>query len=287
MRSDVLLQGLGEGKAGNELNNNLMDEDSTGGMTETDLTRLLLENNENSNHFLSTSTRSTVSSNASDCMDSPAGPSHEHQQTRIGGSSAPSSPANSSVASSSHELTLPSLAINPMDISKTLPQYLGLNLSQAISLFNGKLMPRLNFGSEEEEDSEDEDNDKDSHEDEQLNEGAQDLSLKSSRSSVVSGNNSTDNADEDSQRQMTSITLLETLQHLKVVTKTDDKIKQKLKKKTMTGIPKSVSQEKKHAFGSSKGSASGPSGGHAKRGVLPKQATSIMRSWLFQHIVVS
>lgn len=24
-----------------------------------------------------------------------------------------------------------------------------------------------------------------------------------------------------------------------------------------------------------------------KRGVLPKQATSIMRSWLFQHIVVS
>lgn len=28
-------------------------------------------------------------------------------------------------------------------------------------------------------------------------------------------------------------------------------------------------------------------GGHSKRGVLPKQATSIMRSWLFQHIVVS
>ena len=27
--------------------------------------------------------------------------------------------------------------------------------------------------------------------------------------------------------------------------------------------------------------------GHSKRGVLPKQATSIMRSWLFQHIVVS
>ncbi|XP_017488633.1 PREDICTED: homeobox protein PKNOX2-like, partial [Rhagoletis zephyria] len=26
-------------------------------------------------------------------------------------------------------------------------------------------------------------------------------------------------------------------------------------------------------------------GGHSKRGVLPKQATSIMRSWLFQHIV--
>lgn len=26
---------------------------------------------------------------------------------------------------------------------------------------------------------------------------------------------------------------------------------------------------------------------HSKRGVLPKQATSIMRSWLFQHIVVS
>lgn len=24
-----------------------------------------------------------------------------------------------------------------------------------------------------------------------------------------------------------------------------------------------------------------------KRGILPKQATSIMRSWLFQHIVVS
>lgn len=27
-------------------------------------------------------------------------------------------------------------------------------------------------------------------------------------------------------------------------------------------------------------------GNHSKRGVLPKQATSIMRSWLFQHIVV-
>lgn len=27
--------------------------------------------------------------------------------------------------------------------------------------------------------------------------------------------------------------------------------------------------------------------GRQKRGVLPKQATSIMRAWLFQHLVVS
>lgn len=36
-----------------------------------------------------------------------------------------------------------------------------------------------------------------------------------------------------------------------------------------------------------KGSSEKTSSGHSKRGVLPKQATSIMRSWLFQHIVVS
>lgn len=33
-------------------------------------------------------------------------------------------------------------------------------------------------------------------------------------------------------------------------------------------------------------SVSGTSARRQKRGVLPKQATSVMRAWLFQHLVV-
>jgi len=41
----------------------------------------------------------------------------------------------------------------------------------------------------------------------------------------------------------------------------------------------------KTTFKSKRQNSDKPGGGHSKRGVLPKQATSIMRSWLFQHIV--
>lgn len=61
---------------------------------------------------------------------------------------------------------------------------------------------------------------------------------------------------------------------------------------TVPGSPSSIpSEDEDEGCGSTPSNHTSGSGsnrkGRQKRGVLPKQATSIMRAWLFQHLVVS